>query len=770
MRRTALILTLLVSAVPPAAAAGGDRPTNPTVPLRAALRQADEALAQNEPEIAESRYRTALLEGWLLKGSLANEEGRLEEARKAFEHAAVSAVEVRRPYMSLALVELQAGVAERAVSLLRELKKQNLSDASVRRLLPRALMAADQVDEAIQEMEEVHILAPQSLENTYALARAYLGQKRLEEAEALFADLAERRPIAQTHVLIGRTYRDFGRWQPAHRALETALELDPRARRANYYLGSVDLFAQGLDVLDEAMAHFEAELEVSPDDPMTNLYLGAALVEQHRYEEALPRLEAASRLIGDRPDPFQFLGRSYLALGRFDEAAAAFQRALNIAESEPRHPAAKDTVDRRERQLSSLHYQLAQSLRRGGDEEAAAVHFTAAKRSSATSAEGSRELLELYLGGEEDEENLAASTWPLELSPLSGVDPRERAAVEQAVTRGLVQAYFNLGVMQTKAGGFDLAAKLYALAAEVEPVASEGSPRIQYALGTALFNDRQFEQATAPLERALEEAPGDRHASSVSQRENLRRMLALAHFNSDGYQRTAELLRDDSGRAANPSLEYTYAVALVRSGRAAEAEPVFSRLLAENADWPELNVLLGQVHAQQDDYEQAAKYLGRALELKSDVAEAQATLGDIYLRQGKLAEAEEALRAELRSHPEDVRSKYTLAVVLDLNRKPDAALEVLGPLLEARPDLADGRYLLGKILLAKGNAEEARAQLEAAAELAPEDANVRYQLGQAYQRLGQREKAGREFEEYRRLKRSAGAPSERPTGAEDEGP
>ncbi len=754
-----LLFLPLISGITPAGAQTAD----PTVPLRAALGEAEQALAENELEIAESRYRTALLEGWLLLGALAREDDRGSDARTAFERAAASAVEVRRPHMSLALVELQLGGAARAVSLLRDLKKQNLADASVRRLLPRALMAADQIDEAIQEMEELHILDPQGLENVYALARAYLGQKRYDEAAALFAEIAERRPIAETYVLIGRTYRDFGRWQRAHRALETALELDPRVRRAHYYMGSVDLFAQGLDILDEAMAHFEAELRVAPEDPMTNLYLGAALVEQHRYEAAMPRLLAASRLITERPDPFQFLGRSLLALGRFDEAVAAFRRALEIAEAEPRNPAAKNSVDRRERQLSSLHYQLAQSLRRSGDEDTARAHFVAAKQSSASSAEGSRELLEIYLGGEEDEENLTATTWPLELSPLSGVDPRQRAEVGSAVRAGLVQAYFNLGVMQTRAGAFDRAASLYAHAVELDPEsrgASEGSPRLQYAYGVALFNSGQFDRATAPLKRALDETPSD---------DNLRRMLALAWFNSRSYELAAELLRDDPGRGANPSLEYTYAVALVRSGRAVEAEPVFARLLAENADWPELNVLLGQVHAQQDDYDAATEYLLRALELKPDVAEAQSTLGDIYLRQGKLAEAEAALRAELHAHPGDVRAKYTLAVVLDLNRQPDAALEVLGPLLEARPDLADGRYLLGKILLARGNPEEARAQLEAAAELSPEDANIRYQLGQAYQRLGQRDKAGLEFEAFRRLKRSAGAPP-RQQDPEEEGP
>ncbi len=722
---------------------------DPTVIVRETVHRAEEALASHEMELAESHFRSVLLEGWLLLGALAREDGRLEDARAAFEHAATSAVEIRRPHMSLALVELQLDRPEKAVALLRGLKQKNLSDAVVRRLLPRALMAAGHVDEAIQEMEELHILAPQYLETTYALARAYLGQKRFEEATTLFEELAERHPTAETHVLVGRTYRDFGRWQHAHQALEAALELNPRIKRAHYYMGSVDLFAQGLDILDEAMEHFEAELLVSPEDALSNLYLGAALVEQHRYEEALPRLDVASRLISQRPDPFQFLGRGFLALGRLDEAVAAFRRALEIAEAEPEQPAAKDSADRRERQLSSLHYQLAQSLRRSGHEEAAAAHFAAAKQSSAQSAEGSRELLEIYLSDEESEESLTASTWPLELSAHSGVDPRERAPVARAVAGGLVQAYFNLGVMQTKAGGFARAAKLYARAADLDP----DYPRLQYALGTALFNSEQFEQATAPLSRALDESPDE---------ENLRRMLALAWFNSQSYERAAELLRDDSGRATNPSLKYTYAVALVRSGRAAEAEQIFARLLAENADWPELNVLLGQAHAQQDDYEAAIRYLQRALELKADVAEARGTLGDIYLRQGKLDDAEDALRAEVRTHPEDTRAEYTLAVVLDLNRKPEAALEVLRPLLEAKPDLADGRYLLGKILLAQGAADEARAQLEAAAKLSPEDANIRYQLGQAYQRLGQREKARHALDEYRRLKKdSTTAPSAR---------
>ena len=259
----------------------------------------------------------------------------------------------------------------------------------------------------------------------------------------------------------------------------------------------------------------------------------------------------------------------------------------------------------------------------------------------------------------------------------------------------------------------------------------------------ARFNAGQFEQATSPLSKALEETPGD---------PALRRMLALAWLNAEVYDRAAELLANDAGRAADRSLQYAYGLALVRSGRTVEAHPIFDRLLAEHGDWPELNVLLGQAAAQEGDFDAAVEHLERAVALRPDVAEAQATLGNIYLRQGRLEEAGAALRAELAAHPVDHQSRYVLATVLELDNQPQAALREVELVLAAEPDFADAGYLRGKILLEDGRVDEAAAQLLAAAELAPEDPNIRNQLGQAYQKLGDREKAREQFEIFQRLK------------------
>ncbi len=729
---------LLLGGAALAAASDAD----PAAGLRRALEEAEAHLEQGETEIAESRYRSALREGWLLLGALAAVEGDLARAAAAFERAAGSAADDRRPQLARARVELEAGRAGEAARLLRRLAARDPSDVEVRQTLARALAAAGSLDEAVQELEEVRALAPEQLETLFTLATAYLRQGRPEAAAPLLDRLAAERAIPETHVLIGRTYRDHGHHDRARTALETALEMDPGVRRAHYYLGTVELLSEGRGRIEEAIGHFQAELEIAADDPMTNLYLGIGLVESRRHEEALAPLERAARFAQTQRDAFQFLGRACLALGRPEEAIAHLRRALELAQAEPMAAPGSVFVDLGESQLSSIHYQLALALRRSGQPQEAATHFALAEEYSARLAESSRETLSRYLEDAPREEAPQSLGPPLEFPAVADLAPAARKELERRVARDVARCYLNLGVFKSRSGRFAGAARLFAAGAELVPE----FPRIQYSLGVALFNSGRFEEATAPLRRAYHESPAD---------SDLRRMLALAHLNSEQYETAAELLRDDDERRTNPSLEYAYGLALVRSGRAAEAETVFAGLLAERSDWPELNVVMGQAFAQQGDYEAAVRALRRALELRPEVAEAHATLGDIFMRQGKLPEAERELRAELAAHPGDERSRYTLAMVLDLGRQPQEAKSLLREHLRARPRSADGRYLLGKILLAEGAAEEALEQLTAAAELAPEDPNVRYQLGQALQKLGRPEEAEEEFEAFRRLKAAA---------------
>jgi tetratricopeptide (TPR) repeat protein len=703
---------------------------SPTASLDHATASAEKSLREGSLETADAQYRQALFEGWLLVGTIERIERRFEAAARAFDAATSTVAANDRAVQARALVHLQVGELAEAEKLLRRLVESDPEDIDTRRLLAQALIAGARHEEAVKELEAARRLAPDDLELAFALGRAWLGVPNAEAAAAVFSDLARARPIPQTHVLIGRTYRDFGQYERARAELGAALKLDPLARRAHYELGMAAVKEGGRGRLEEAIAEFRLELKNAPEDPQASLELGVALVENQDPVRALPALAKAAEALPPEPRALAYLGRAQVGSGQPEEGTASLRKALELARVGGANAPA----------LRAIELQLGQALRELGRQEEAAAHFAEAQRLSAEGATAEREQMARYLDEARDSEAAGTRVVPLvEASPLSELPARERDELRDRVKSVLVRSYLNLGIMQAQQQRFDAAAELLEKAAELDA----DFPQVQSALGIAYFNARRYEKATAPLSRALEKNPED---------SSLRRTLAMAWLNSQSYVKAAALLENDPQRKSDASLQFAYGLALVRSERAAEAQAVFAELLARHGDSPELSVLLGQAHAQQGDIDNASAALYRALKLKPDVADAYATLGVIYLKQGRLPDAESALQNAIAQSPDDHKSRHNLALVLDQQGRSQDALLQLRTLLERQPDVADARYLLGKILLAQGDTPEALEQLRAAARLAPEDANIHYQLAQAYQKSGHRDLAQQHFDTFRKLK------------------
>jgi tetratricopeptide (TPR) repeat protein len=723
-----VLLLLLVVAVP-AAAQKPKPPSNPIAAIDADRAAAEHALQAGERQIAESRYRDALYNAWMVRAALAVSTGHLAAARDAFTHASEVVVDNRAAQQSLAIIDLQLNDPAAALSILYELVDVSPGDAGIRRLLAQALVLNRKPEEAVQVLEETHRLAPDDIETTFALATGYLRVKKVEAAEQLFNQLTKARPIPQTYVLIGRAYRDAAQYQLARAALDKALAMDPHVRHAHFYLGTIPVMAEGVVRVEEAITEFRRELELSANDPLVNLRLGMALVEAHREKEAIGPLQIAAAAPDAGWQAHQYLGRCQLALGKPDEAVVALRKALDLSANLPVQA-----------QIGNLHYQLAMALRATGDTKGADAEFAAAATTAEHRTESGRDALDRFMQDTADAPGTdAAAMLPLDPGGFGKLSAEARSELDRRVASTLAGVYLNLGVMQAQAEHFARAAELFESAAAIDAA----FPQVQYSLGVAYFNAQQYDKAAAALTRALAADP-----SNV----NARRMLALASLNTDDFAKAAELLRDDPQRDADPSMQFAYGVALVRSGHAAEAEATFSRLVAAHSDSAELNVVLGQAHAEQGDYDGAVASLQRALTLKPDVAEANAALGLIYLKQGRLADATQALKAELANHPDNVKARYNLATVLDLDGHRDEATSELRTVLKARPAYADARYLFGKILLTAGSADAAVEQLEIAQRLAPDDANIHYQLAQAYQKTGRAEQAQQQFELFQKLK------------------
>jgi tetratricopeptide (TPR) repeat protein len=544
----------------------GAQAGSPTDRLDAAVAAAEASLKRGDLAGAEGRYGAVLLEGWLLRGWLEAAEGRLETAREAFERAATDGADERRAVEARAFVALQTGRTDAAIEDLSRLAEKEPRDAALRRLLAQAHLASGHPERAVSELEAARAAVPGDLELAFALATAYLAEKRVEEAERIFAEIRKARPIPQTRVLIGRAYRDASQFDRARAEFQAALAQDPRVRRAHYYLGMTLLINEGVPRADDAIAEFRKELAVSPDDPTTHLFLGAALVLAGRPEEALPSLERATRAPGAPARAFFFLGRCLLALGRPAEAAEAERRALERAKGSPEASL-----------VQGIHYQLGLALRKAGDAEGAAVHLAEAQRLSALAAERSPgEFGGPPADGPVSEDPRPAIDPSLVPSPVADLPPDQRAKTLGRVTEALTRAYVNLGVIETQGRRFDRAAQRFEAAAGLDP----DFPQVQYFLGVALYNAGQYERAAESLERAR---------ATRSDDADLRRMLAMAWFNTGDYAKAVPLLRDDPQREANPSLQLTYGVALVRSGDLETA----ARLDPQNA---EIHSLLAEAY------------------------------------------------------------------------------------------------------------------------------------------------------------------------------
>lgn len=745
-RLTGIALALLTGALGLAGAtpATAQAPVGPRPPeiverLARSTVGAEAALRDGEWAIAESRFRGVLLEALLLRGTLDLLDERWPEAARAFEAARRAVADPRRAEIARAILAVRRGRADDALPILRSVVVRHPGDARARRLLAQVLALSDRLPEAVQELEEAHALVPDDGETTFALATAHLRLTTdggLARAGELFERLIEERPGAATAVLVGRSYLDYRHHDEARAWLERALALDPRAVRASYYLGKLVLSSAGYEGLERAAGHFRRELEVQPGDPVSSLYLGLALAELRRCDEATAPLERATGNPLTALDAHRFLGKCHLAEGdpeRDRRARDELEAALEIA-----------SESGRTRQLESVHYQLGVALRRLGD-PAADEHFAAAERLSGHLVETDRANLETYLS-----EGLVTEP-PAELLPLaleglealSALGPARRAELRLRIDREAARAYANLGALAMRDSRPGPATRHFEAAAGHDP----SLPGLDRNLGMAAFRAQRWELAAEALTRVVASDPsgpgGDLEA---------RRALALAHVNLDEYEAAAAVLVDDAGRAGDPSLQYAYALALVRSERTDEAAAAFERLLREHPEWAELHVLLGQAKAKAGDFPGARETLRHALGLRADVPEAWFTLGEIHLRQGELDEAIAAFEAELAHTPGALQARYQLAVALDLADRPDDALAELDAVLRQRPTFADARYLLGKVLLGQGRAEEAKSHLLAAAGESPGDPNIHYQLALAHQRLGEVDEARVELERYRELK------------------
>ena len=136
------------------------------------------------------------------------------------------------------------------------------------------------------------------------------------------------------HFGLGYLYWKSRQYDEAKREFESELSIDPSQPQALTYLGDIEMKRSNLD---EALALLSKAVQTKNDIRLAYVDLGAVLMQQKQYQEAVVTLRRAVELDPAQPDAHYRLGRTYQAMGDAMESQKEFAkvRALHEKANDP---------------------------------------------------------------------------------------------------------------------------------------------------------------------------------------------------------------------------------------------------------------------------------------------------------------------------------------------------------------------------------------------------------------------------------------------------
>jgi tetratricopeptide (TPR) repeat protein len=212
---------------------------------------------------------------------------------------------------------------------------------------------------------------PQNAEAHYLLGKAYLTDKREEQAfreyrtasrlgitgknipetefretmAGLYAKFHEEEEALKEYVMLikrhpenpeyyskaGTLFSSRNRSDLAEQYLRKAVTLNPKEGRYHFELGMFYYLAKRIK---EAGVEFDAVIGLNPADGNALLYMGKALKDSKDYAGAIPYLERAARDQEYKLRALMELGSCYMSLKMMDKAIVELERGVNIIAKE----------------------------------------------------------------------------------------------------------------------------------------------------------------------------------------------------------------------------------------------------------------------------------------------------------------------------------------------------------------------------------------------------------------------------------------------------
>jgi tetratricopeptide (TPR) repeat protein len=235
--------------------------------------------------------------------------------------------------LNLGLAEFKQGHFEGAIPPLRAALAADPHSMQATTLLGLSHYAARHFEEAVKYLELAAASDQSNKELLQTLAQSCLLAKKYSCALEEFGKLEQLDPDSSAvHLFTAEALDGEGKTEEAIKEVQTSLKLSPREPNLNFVLGHLYWEAERYD---DAIAAFEAELLIVPENAKAIAYLGDIAMKQGDNQKALTLLRKAAQLQDNIRLAYMDIGGILVDQKHYPEALSALQQAVKLDPAQP---------------------------------------------------------------------------------------------------------------------------------------------------------------------------------------------------------------------------------------------------------------------------------------------------------------------------------------------------------------------------------------------------------------------------------------------------
>jgi Flp pilus assembly protein TadD len=193
---------------------------------------------------------------------------------------------------------------------------------------------------AIEKFKAVIEIEPQNTRALYNLGYCYRQLHQTENAVEYSRRAVESDPNqAYVHQNYGYALKDAGQIDEAIAQFEEELRLRPDDRNLAGIASVLAVMYMDRDLMDEAFDAANRAVTLAPEDPANHALLAQVQMKNKAYSQAIEALQKAVELAPTSGSYQKLLGDAFWEAGREDEARQAYARAIEL------DPAQRDQID-----------------------------------------------------------------------------------------------------------------------------------------------------------------------------------------------------------------------------------------------------------------------------------------------------------------------------------------------------------------------------------------------------------------------------------------